>query len=195
MSWAYADAWAAESAPVSAARARGAALGAPPISRGTAGLLRVLAATKSASAAVEIGTGSGVTGAAIVAGMDASGILTSIDMEAGYQAIARDMFAERGVSHTRVRLIAGRAEDVLPRLSDDAYDFVHIATGYASPEMISEARRLLTDGGVLVVAGALESNRNIADAIREDEDFLPTMIPVGDGVLVAVRKREPQQGA
>lgn len=180
---------------MSAARARGAALGADAISRGTAGLLRVLAATRNAHAAVEIGTGSGVTGAAIVEGMAPAGVLTSIDVEAGYQSVARDMFAELGVPHTRVRLIAGRPGDVLPRLSDAAYDFMHIASGYASSELIDQARRLLVAGGVLAVAGALEANRAIADAMREDADFEPTLVPVGDGLLVAVRKQEPQPEA
>lgn len=190
LSWAYADAWTPEPGPVSAARARGAALGAAPVSKGTAGLLRVLAAARGVENAVEIGTGSGVTSAAIVAGMAASGVLTSIDLEAGFQGIARDMFAELEVPHTRVRLIAGRPEDVLPRLSDEAYDLMYISTQYASAELLEQARRLLRESGLLVIGGALEGNQSLADSVREDSEFLPTMIPVGDGVLVAVRRRE-----
>ena len=99
------------------------------------------------------------------------------------------MFAELEVPHTRVRLITGNPEDVLPRLSDEAYDLMYISTQYASATLLEQARRLLRDAGVLVVCGVLEGNAHLAEAMRDDPEFVPTMVPVGDGVLVAVRRR------
>ena len=76
-----------------------------------------------ASSILEIGTGAGVCGLWLLTGApDAT--LTSIDLEIDYQQHARQSFLDAGVPAARVRLIAGRARDVLPRMNDGAYDLV-----------------------------------------------------------------------
>ena len=81
-------------------------------SPGVASLLTLLARLVGAKAAVEIGTGAGVSGLAIIDGLTADGILTSIDIEPEHQRVARETFTALGFDHTRARLIAGRALDV-----------------------------------------------------------------------------------
>ena len=56
--------------------------------------------------------------------MPADGVLTTIDVEVENQRAAREAFAEEGMRTNRARLISGRALDVLPRLTDGAYDLV-----------------------------------------------------------------------
>ena len=75
---------------------------------------------------MEIGTGSGVSGLALFAGMQPDGILTSVDIEPDHQQVARKAFLSVGIPTQRFRLIAGAALNVLPRLSDGAYDLVFI---------------------------------------------------------------------
>ena len=183
------------------ARAKAADLGSDAISPSMAALLSVLAASVDASAVVEIGASTGVSGAALLAGMTVEGILTSIDVEAENQRVARDTFTALGYDHVRTRLITGRALEVLPRLQDSAYDIVFVngdRTEY--PAIVAQARRLLRSGGLIVLNSALGNGgladtgqreagqlalREAANTLRDEDHWLPALLTVGDGVLLA----------
>jgi predicted O-methyltransferase YrrM len=179
-------------------------VGLVPVEPGAGAALRLLAAAGAARAVVEIGTGNGVSGLWLLGGMRPDGILTTIDVEAEHQRMARRIFLEAGYQPSRTRIITGRALDVLPRLADGAYDLVFVdgdrdEHGAAA----SAALRLLRPGGVLAVSGALAGGR-IADpaardphtvavrevvrALREAEEWIPALLPVGDGLLAAVKR-------
>ena len=112
---------------------------------------------------MEIGTGSGVSGLALFAGMQPDGILTSVDIEAEHQQVARKAFLAVGIPTQRFRLIAGAALNVLPRLSDGAYDLVFVdADKVEYPAYVEQGIRLLRHGGVLAVDNALWHDR-VAD--------------------------------
>jgi predicted O-methyltransferase YrrM len=161
-----------------------------------------------ARAVVEIGTGTGVSGVWLLRGMRPDGVLTTVDVEAEHQRLARESFKDAGIAPQRVRTIAGSALDVLPRLTDGHYDIV-FADGdkreYGA--YLSEALRLLRPGGVVVFDNALWHDR-VADpsqrddetvAIREllqqvaaTEGLVPALLPVGDGLLVAKKEWVPE---
>jgi predicted O-methyltransferase YrrM len=141
-------------------------------------------------------------------GMRPDGVLTSVDTEAEHQRLAKQSFTEAGVPPQRVRLIPGAALDVLPRLTDGHYDLV-FADGdkreYA--DYLAEALRLLKPGGIVAFDNALWHDR-VADpaqrdadtvairelgrTVREHDDLLPALLPVGDGLLVAKKVWSPQ---
>jgi predicted O-methyltransferase YrrM len=204
LSWRHAEAWIEEDAALAAGRARAAEVGAVPIGPGGGAALRFLAGVLGARAVVEIGTGCGVSGTWILRGMADDGVLTSIDREPEHQRLARDTFAEAGFSPTRVRLIAGRAMDVLPRLTDAGYDLV-FCDGEKSEygDYLTEALRLLRPGGVVAFDNALWHDRvadptardaatvairELGKQVRDNEELLSTLLPVGDGLLVAVKR-------
>jgi predicted O-methyltransferase YrrM len=201
-SWSYADEWLDDSEQVRAARAKADELGVAPVSRATANLLTLLAASIGATTVVEVGTGAGVSGAALLRGMNDDGILTSIDIEAENQRVARETFTALGYDHVRTRLIAGRALDVLPRLTDQAYDIV-FADGDKGeyPAILAQAARLLRTGGLVIFDQVLADGRvadsgkrdsetialrDVVHALRDDDNWLPAMVTVGHGLLVAV---------
>ncbi len=201
---AYAEDFVPEHEVAQRARARGTELGCTPVGPGGAAALRVLAAAVAARAVVEVGTGAGVSGLALLEGMGEEGVLTSIDVEAEHQRAAKEAFAEAGVRTQRTRLITGRALDVLPRLTDGAYDLVLLDADKTELEAyLAQALRLLRPGGVLAVDNALWGGkvadpaqrdeqttavRELGKAVRREESLLSAMLPVGDGLLVAVRR-------
>lgn len=202
-SWAYAEDFVAESEIAAAARQTGEQVGATPLGRGAASTLTVLARAVQAKAVVEIGTGAGVSGLALFAGMRPDGILTSVDIEAEHQQAARRAFLAVGVPTQRFRLINGSALSVLPKLSDGAYDLVLVDGDKAEyPDYVDQALRLLRHGGIMAVDNALWHDRTAdpaqtddqtvairtaLDAIAENEDLVSALLPVGDGLLVAVK--------
>ncbi len=203
-SWEYAEAFVAEDAVLADARARAAEVGCVPIHPGGGAALRLLAAAVDARSVVEIGTGTGVSGIWLLRGMRADGVLTSVDIEAEHQRHAREVFAAEGIPASRARLITGRALEVLPRLADAAYDLVLVDGAKDEyPEYVDQAARLLRPGGLLAVDNSLWHDkvadpaqrdpdtiaiRGVLTSLREDERFLPALLPVGDGLLVAVRR-------
>ncbi|MFM9135500.1 MAG: O-methyltransferase [bacterium] len=216
VTWAYADGWAEEDPAVASARRRAEQAQVPTVDRSTGAALRMLAAALGADAAVEIGTGTGVSGGWLLLGMGDEGTLTTVDSDPDVQAIARETFTGLGVPHTRVRAIAAEPLDVLPRLADGAYDLMVIGpgipSGHGSPghgsassdpviraehEMLAQARRLLRPGGALAVCGALAddgadpAHRDLVHHLREDPRWVPSLLTVGSGMLVAVYRPEP----
>jgi predicted O-methyltransferase YrrM len=230
----YADTYLPEDEPLLAARASAEDLGGSvPIRPVTGAVLRFLAAAIGARTVVEIGTGCGSSGIWLLRGMRPDAVLTSVDVEPEYQRMARKAFAQAGFASNRYRLILGRALDVLPRLSDGAYDMVFCdADTREYPDYLEAALRLLRAGGIvafddaiaggmggadgtkgltgaddLVSAGGLVSADDLvsaegqgwqagnttaagelAELLRGDERLVPLFLPVGNGILAAVKR-------
>ncbi|EFV12784.1 hypothetical protein HMPREF9336_02271 [Segniliparus rugosus ATCC BAA-974] len=204
---AYAAATAAEDEPTRQARIVAAELGVPSVEPSVGAVLALFAASASAKAVVEIGTGAGVSGLWLLRGMRPDGVLTTIDADPACHKAAKAALVSAHVPAGRTRLITGKAQEVLPRLADGAYDLVHIdAEPTEQPHLIAESVRLLRPGGVLAVHAALHAGavldpdrhdraavagREAARAIAEDERLLHILVPFGEGLLVAAVRHEP----
>lgn len=200
----YAEAFIAEDDVLQRARGRGDELGCAPIGAGAGAALRTLAAAASARNVVEVGTGAGVSGLWLLGGMRPDGVLTTVDVEAEHQRAAKDAFTEGGIATSRYRLINGSAAEVLPRLTYGAYDVVFIDADKGTYQLYFEQGvRLLRAGGVLAFDNMLWHNRvadpsvhdsdtvvlrELAKTVRDDERLVTALLPVGDGLLVAVKR-------
>ena len=207
-SWSYAEEHVAEDEVLANARARAQEVGVVPIGSGGGAALRFLAAVLDARAVVEIGTGTGVSGLWLMRGMRPDGVLTTVDIEAEHQRLARESFTEAGIASQRVRTIPGAALDVLPRLTDGHYDLVFCDGDKAEyGAYLKEALRLLRPGGVVAFDNALWHDR-VADPAQRDEDtvairelgrvvaerddLVSVLLPVGDGLLAAKKVWSPE---
>ena len=196
--------WLAQDEVARHARARAAEAGIGCVDELTGATLRWLAAATSAKAVVEVGTGAGVSTLWLARGMAEGGVLTSIDPESEHQRLAKETLADAGITGSRIRLISGRALEVMPRLTDGAYDLVVIdASPTESGAYVDQAVRLLRPGGIMVLVDALASGfrvtepssrepdvvslRAVMRTIVEDERWIATVLPLGTGLLTATR--------
>jgi len=200
---AYVDQFLPEDEALIATRRNAAEVGgAAPVSPVTGGTLRFLACAVGASTAVEIGTGCGSSGIWLLRGRRPRSTLTSVDTEPEYQRLARKAFAAAGFAQNQCRLILGRALDVLPRLSDGAYDMVFCdADPRDYPDYLSAALRLLRTGGIVAFNNALLAGTSgddkgdvlaydLASQVRADERLVPVLLPLGEGLLAAVKRSD-----
>ncbi|ATL30270.1 hypothetical protein KY5_5252c [Streptomyces formicae] len=203
-SWAFADAFVAEDEALRWARDRARETGLPSVSPGTGAALRMLAATVDAKAVAEIGTGTGVSGIHLLHGMRPDGVLTTVDPEPDRQQFARQAFRAAGFAGNRARFIPGRALDVLPRLADGGYDLVFCdGDRTESLEYLAESLRLLRPGGLVCFEGVFADGRTVDSGpqpvevlrlrdllrtVRESAELVPSLVPVGDGLLCVVKR-------
>jgi predicted O-methyltransferase YrrM len=202
---AYIDDFLPEDEALIGARRNAAEIGgAAPVSPLTGGTLRFLAAAIGARAVVEIGTGCGTSGIWLLRGMRPSGVLTTVDVEPEHQRLARAGYLAAGFSAGRYRLIGGLALEVLPRLADGVYDMVFCdADRQEFPEYLTAALRLLRPGGIVVcnatmpgttsterlpTDGEMAALSELRERVRSDELLVPLLLPVGNGLLCAVRR-------
>ena len=201
---AYAEDFIAPHPVIESAQRRGEELGATPLGNGTGATLRLLAAAVRATHVVEVGTGAGSSGLWLLQGMARDGILTTIDNDPEHQRAARQAYAAAGIPPQRTRVISGEAAAVLGRLTDGAYDLVLVDAdkdGY--PVYAEAALRLLRPGGLLVLDNMLWHDRvadpaardettsvlrDLGKSLREEDGLVPVLLPVGDGLFVAVKR-------
>lgn len=192
-----------EDEPLLNARRRGEEIGAVPIGPAGGAALRFVATLIGARTVVEVGTGCGVSGIWMLRGMAKDAVLTSVDIEPEHQRLAKQAYREAGLAGTRTRMIIGPALEVLPRLTDGAYDMVFCdAVKQEYPQYLTDALRLLRPGGVVAFDNATwhhrvadpdrrdpdtEAIREVLRMVRDDERLVPLLLPVGDGLLCAVK--------
>lgn len=203
-SWVYAEDYIAENEILLEARDAANELGANPVSPGTGAALRMLAALTGARAVLEVGTGAGVSSLWLLDGMSPNGVLTTIDSEVEFHKQARAMFNRTGIGSERIRTISGRALDVLPRMTDGGYDLVVLDADISqTPEYLDHAVRILRPGGTVALVHAMWNDqvcdparrdaetvmcRELIRFLRESPNFVPCLLPVGDGLAVAVKR-------
>lgn len=198
----FADLVADEPGPISSARAQAAEAGCAAIAPAVGAALAALVAAVNARAVVEIGTGAGVSTLWLLSGLRPEGVLTSVDSDGEHQRAARLALAEADIPTPRARLINGSAADVLPRLADGGYDMVFCdaaPAGYAG--YLPDLRRVLRTGGILAWHGLLWRDRlsdpsardfttvawrDLLTALKVDGEFRTALLPVGDGLLIAL---------
>ncbi len=188
---------------ISQTRDEAITLGVEVPSTGALAFLTFIAKTIKATNVVEIGTGTGSSGLALLAGMTKESILTSIDSQADWQQLARQAFRNAGLTNPRFRLINGTALEVLDNLRQGAYDLVFInGDKLEYVEYVAQAQRLLRDGGVMVINDVLWKNlvanpsdesdetliiREALQALLDSEEFTPVMLPLSSGLVAAVK--------
>ncbi len=200
----YAESFPVESDVVRSARERGHELGCTPIGPAGGAMLRLLAVATGARSVIEVGTGAGVSGLYLMAGMASGGQLVSIDVESENQRAAREAFTEAGIAPNTYRLINGSAADVLPRMRESAYDMVFVDADKGTYSVYYEqAIRMLRPGGVVAFDNALWHDRvadpshrdqdtvalrDLGRAVRDDDRLVSALLAAGDGLLVAAKR-------
>jgi len=200
--WAFTENFSREAEQVLAARLRSVELGAHSISPAAGAALRMLTKAIAAEHVIEIGTSTGGVTLWVLEALPTDGQITSIDVDGEHHRIARELLNKAGIAPARARLITGRPAEVLPRMSDGAYDMVLIASDASDLiPLLEQSIRLLRLGGLIVVVDAFGggkvgdpaqrdpatvSRRLLVQRIATDSRLTASLLPVGDGLLVAV---------
>ncbi len=157
--------------------------------------------------AIEVGTFTGYSALCVASVMPDDGRMIACDVSAEWTAVARRYWKEAGVAH-KIDLRLGPASETLARLiaegQAESFDFAFIdadKAGYL--DYYEKCLTLLRAGGLLAVDNAFwggrvanptcdDANtqiiRTLTRTARDDERVTLSLIPIGDGLLLA-RKR------
>jgi predicted O-methyltransferase YrrM len=186
--------------------AHGARDGIPIVVPEAGALLHVLALARGARRAVEVGTAIGVSTLYIARALPPDGTIVSFEIDAERQRAAA-AYLERAGVHDRADLRLQDAREGLAGLSG-SFDFAFVDGVKAQyGDYLDLVVPLLGSGGILAVDNVLMGGtvadgrsdgywtddqvataREINTRLLSDEQLTGTLTPIGDGVLVAVKR-------
>lgn len=159
----------------------------------TGALLRTLAATKPTGEFLELGTGTGVSTAWLLDGMDEASRLISVENDADCMVVAKRFL---GSDH-RVSFHTEDAAVLLSRLPKQGFDFIFADTWAGKYTHLENALRLLKPGGLYVIDDMLPQSNwpeghtaKVAKLIATLEDnaaLVLTKLHWSSGVIIAAR--------
>jgi len=115
--------------------------------RKTGSLLRVLAASKPGGRFLELGTGTGISAAWILDGMDQASTLVTVDNDESAVAVAKRHLGR----DPRVTFCVILGFEFLKSATENRYDFLFADTWPGKYDHLDEALQLLKPGGIYVV--------------------------------------------
>lgn len=175
----------------------------PVIENDSARFLKLILQMKKPKNILEIGTSIGFSAASMaLTAREYGGKITTIEFNRTAAEQANLNFERLGVQNM-IQIKFGDARQIVPSFSDDSFDFVfQDVDNRLYPVLLKDCIRILKTGGILIADDTLfpameldlkwkdqvepirEFNRMIAAA----PDLESTLLPVGDGMVVAVKK-------
>ena len=162
----------------------------------TGALLKALAATRPGGRLLELGTGTGVGTAWLLAGMDTAATLTSVDVDPTFQVVAREMLG----ADPRLTLVVKDAAKFVRTQPPASYDLIFADAMAGKYEALDETLALLKPGGLYIIddllpqpnwlAGHAAKVPALLNRLKADECFALTTMEWASGVAIAVRKSE-----
>jgi predicted O-methyltransferase YrrM len=170
-------------------------------------LLQILIRMTAARRVIEVGVFTGYSSLAMALALPPDGHITACDISEEYTSTARRYWAEAGVTG-KIDLRIAPAKETLDGLiasrESGTFDFAFIdadKTGY--PGYYEQCLRLIRSGGVIALDNMLSRGRvldnsiqdpNVA-ALREMNEFIhrdervdALLLPLGDGLTLAVKR-------
>ncbi|WP_162051326.1 O-methyltransferase [Pontibacter pamirensis] len=160
----------------------------------TCSLLRTLAGSKPSGKFLELGTGTGLSTAWILDGMDDASTLVSIDNDAQFLEIARQFLSD----DKRLELIDTDGGEWIESNKHQKFDYIFADTWHGKYLLLDEALSMLNKGGVYIIDDMLpqpnwpeghhEKAINLIDRLETREDLVLTKQVWATGIVVAVKK-------
>jgi len=160
----------------------------------TGALLKSLAGSKPRATLLEIGTGTGLATAWLLAGMDPDSSLISIDNELTYQSIAECVLG----NDTRLQLICTDAGNWLEANEDQKFDLIFADAWPGKYANLDATLRSLSTGGLYVVddmlpqpnwpSGHGDNVDKLVANLESRDDLHIVKIAWSTGILIATKK-------
>ena len=181
----------------------------PIIRKEMGNLLKVLLALTKPHSILEVGTAVGYSSILMSENMPENCRITTIENYDKRIPVARNNFKRAGKEDV-ITLIEGDAMEVLGKLTGP-YDFIFMDAAKGQYiNYLPDIKRILRDGGLLISDNILQEgeivesryavtrrNRTIHTRIREyvyelthSEDFVTSIVPIGDGITLSVKKNK-----
>lgn len=190
----FCDNTAAAPAAWAAIQAATAALGFDmPSEAGTGAMLRLLAASKPGGRMLELGTGTGLGTAWLLAGMNADASLVSIDLDATVQDVAREHLQD-----DRLRFLLADGLDYVREQPPGSFDLIFADAWPGKYEGLGETLALLKRGGLYVVDDMLPQPNwpeghqarvdDLVARLESHPELVATRFAWASGLIVAARR-------
>lgn len=156
-------------------------------------LVATLAASKPRGRFLELGTGTGISTAWFLGGMDADSRLITIDTDPIAQGVARDILSR----DARVEFVLADALTWLTAQPSHSFDLVFADAMPGKYEGLEDALRLVADGGFYVMddllpqpnwpEGHVSRVEPLLTSIQQRPDFRLLRMAWASGIAIAVR--------
>jgi len=160
----------------------------------TCSLLRTLAGTKPAGKFLELGTGTGLSTAWILDGMDNNSTLISIDNNPAFLEIARRFLA----NDNRLHLVSSDCGEWVNDNKHQKYDYIFADTWHGKYLLLDEVLSMLNKGGLYIIddmlpqpnwpQGHQQKATDLVNYLETKEDLLLTKQLWATGIIIAVKK-------
>ena len=160
----------------------------------TCSLLRTLAASKSSARFLELGSGTGLSTAWILDGMDADSHLITVDNDEKLLAILRRHLG----ADTRLTVACADGDEFLHSLRGQRFDYIFADTWSGKYRMLEEALELLDPSGLYIIddmlpqenwpAGHAEKVAKLIDTLERRNDFHMTKLSWASGIVIATKR-------
>ncbi|WP_316821780.1 O-methyltransferase [Pedobacter gandavensis] len=160
----------------------------------TCSLLQTLAASKPGAAFLELGTGTGLSTAWILSGMDKGATLTSIDNDTQFLDIASRFLGE----DERLTLVCIDAGQWLLQNKGHKFDYIFADTWHGKYLMLDEVLEMLNPGAFYIIddmlpqenwpEGHAEKVLRLIETLEQREDLVLTKQCWATGIVIATKK-------
>lgn len=171
-------------------RAYGFSMASEPL---TCAMLRTLVATKPSAHVLELGSGTGLSTAWLLDGMDTGSHLTTVDNDESLLSILKQHL---GADH-RLSVICADGDEFLRSIRGQSFDFIFADTWAGKYRLLEEALDLLAPSGLYVIddmlpqpnwpQGHAEKVANLVDILEHRKDFRITKLSWASGIVLATK--------